>query len=278
MSLKLGDGIHKLDIFPSLKSVEAYFLGKEFSLDIEALDLDSLSEILKNKSHSDYQYLRVSSEFSRELLPLLPMQPENVRFLQLFDGVFYENGHWIPRLTYFEILRAIFVRKFKNHRINDAAVIICHPHEELSFIQFAVGLGHQRIIIFNEEGHETSALEIKKHIVGIELQTVKFVDLTQVTESSSLMLNSLDLVKNSVLLSDLAYFNFMSKNGVVIDLCSNAPVNPFLFEAEKAGLRTLARKEIVSQFEFSTLLKLGLVTLFEKDNFFQEYSEIMTID
>lgn len=278
MNLKLGNGVHQLDIFPSLKSVEAYFLGKEFSLDINSLDIDTISSILKNKAPSDYKYIRVSSALSYELLPLLSMQPENVRFLKLFDGIFYENGNWIPRLSYFEILRALFVRKFKNHKINSAAVIICHPHEELAFIQFAVGLGHQRIIIFNDEGHETSAVDIKKHIVGIEIQTVKFADLTQVTDLSSLMLNSLDLSENHLLLSDLAYFNFMSKDGVVIDLCSNAPVNPFLFEAEKAGLRTLARKEIVSQFEFSTLLKLGLLTLFEKDNFFQEYSEIMTID
>ena len=92
---------------------------------------------------------------------------------------------------------------------------------------------------------------------------------------------AMDCFKQSIKLKpeyDLAYFNFMSREGVVIDLCSNAPVNPFLFEAEKADLRTLARKEIVSQFEFSTLLKLGLLTTFEKENFFQEYSEIMTID
>lgn len=277
MNIKLADAVHQLDIFPCLRSTEGYFLGKEFPLDIQVVQPEDVLQILKLKK-ANYKYIRVSSEMCKELLPYLPVQPENVRFLQVFDSLSYENGMWVPRLTYFEILRAIFVRKFKNHNIKDACVIICHEHEVLSFVQFCVGLGHQRIIIFNEDGSLLHEEELKKHIIGIDLQVVSFSDLTQVSELSSLMLNSLDLPKNTALLNDLAYFNFMSREGVVIDLFSNAPVNPFLFEAEKAGLRTLARKEIVSQFEFSTLLKLGLLTTFEKENFFQEYSEIMTID
>lgn len=277
MSIKLADAVHQLDIFPGLRSVEGYFLGKEHSLDLQVIQTEDVLQVLKLKK-KDYNYIRVASEMCKELLHYLPVQPENVRFLQIFDSLSYENGMWVPRLTYFDILRAIFVRKFKNHNIKDACVIICHEHEVLPFIQFCVGLGHQRIIIFNESGSLVQETEIKKHIIGIHLHVVSFADLTQVSELSSLMLNSLDLPKNSTLLNDLAYFNFMSRDGVVIDLCSNAPVNPFLFEAEKAGLRTLARKEIVSQFEFSTLLKLGLLTSFEKENFFQEYSEIMTID
>lgn len=277
MNVKFADAVHELDIFPCLRSVEGYFLGKEHSLDLQVIQPEEVLQILKFKKQ-DYKYIRVASGMCKELLPYLSVQPENVRFLQIFDGLSFENGIWVPRLTYFDILRAIFVRKFKNHNIKDACVIICHEHEIQPFVQFCVGLGHQRIIIFNDTGVLLQESEIKRHIIGIELQVVSFADLTQVSELSSLMLNSLDLPKNSALLNDLAYFNFMSRDGVVIDLCSNAPVNPFLFEAEKAELRTLARKEIVSQFEFSTLLKLGLLTSFEKENFFQEYSEIMTID
>lgn len=277
MNIKLADAVHQLDIFPCLRSIEGYFLGKDHALDIQAVQTEEVRQILKLKK-ADYKYIRVSTEMCKELLPFLSVQPENVRFLQVFDSLFYENGMWVPRLNYFDILRAIFVRKFKNHNIKDACVIICHEHEVLPFVQFSVGLGHQRIIIINEAGSLLNEAELKKHIIGIELKFVSFSDLTQVSELSSLMLNSLDLPKNAALLNDLAYFNFMSREGIVIDLYSNAPVNPFLFEAEKAGLRTLARKEIVSQFEFSTLLKLGLLTNFEKENFFQEYSEIMTID
>lgn len=277
MNFKLGDGVHQLDIFPCLRSIEAYFLGKDHDLNLDSLTTDDIVSLLQQKK-SEYKYIRVSSQMCKDLLPLLPMQPENVRFLQVFDSLYFETGKWIPRLNYFESLRTTFVRKFKNHQINDACVIICQGHEVLPLVQFGVSLGHQRIIIFNEEGVLADIDEMKKHIIGIDLKVVSFQDLTQVADLSSLMINSLDLTKDTGLLSDLAYFNFMSREGIVIDLYSNAPVNPFLFEAEKAGLRTLARKEIVSQFEFSTLLKLGFLTAFEKENFFQEYSEIMTID
>lgn len=275
--MKLGVCSNKHNLFPNLEAVRNYYLLKEAPLEVVDLNYAEVNSLLKDKE-IDCKYIRVSVEASVELFSSLTVQPENVKFLGLFDCFIFENGSWIPRLFYFECLRSLFIKKFKNHKINEAAAIICGNGELSAFVNFVVGLGHQRIIIFNEEGQLPENCDIKKHIIGVDYSVVKFSELTQVNIDTSLMINTIDLEKNSLLLNDLAYFNFMSQGSAVIELYSNSPVNPFLFEAEKAGLRTMHRKEVVTNFDYLTLLKLGLISPFEKDNFFQEYSEIMTID
>lgn len=278
MDSHIGNSINEINIFPSLKSIESFFVEKDAPIKIESLSIDQVTSILKNPDSFSFQYIRVSANQSAELMPLLTLLPENVKFLEIFDSLFFENGRWVPRLSYFDILRSVFIKKFKNHRIKESAVIICRPVELLALVNFAVGLGHQRIIIFNDSGELPDGINLGRHIVGIDVKVVGFADITQESENTSLMINTLDLENNANLLSDLAYFNFMSKQGIVLELFSNSPVNPFLFEAEKAELRILSRKEIIIPYEFSTLLKLGLVTAFERDIFFEKYSEIMTID
>jgi hypothetical protein len=92
------------------------------------------------------------------------------------------------------------------------------------------------------------------------------------------MINAIDLESNAGLMSDIAYFNFMSTKGIVIDLASKTPIHPLLFEAEKAGLRTMKRRDITSFYDYESLRTICGSIENTKDDFLQNYLEIETID
>ncbi|MBN8537010.1 MAG: hypothetical protein J0M15_08150 [Deltaproteobacteria bacterium] len=274
---KLGCYSDGYNLFPGLHIIERYFLEKESPLAVSHLTLQELTQMLTHPS-PDCHYVRCSANYSRQLLNTLSIQPENVSFLGIFDCLIYEGNQWLPRLNYFSYLRALFVKKFKYHKINNAVALICKANELPALISFVVGLGHQQILIFNESGTLDDFSHVLKHSIGTDLKIYKYSDLTQVNINTNLMINTIDLESHTNLLGDLAYFNFMVQGGVVMDLYSSTPVNPFLFEAEKADLSTMNRREVVSYYDYGTLLKLGLISSFEREKYFQLYSEIATID
>ena len=92
------------------------------------------------------------------------------------------------------------------------------------------------------------------------------------------MINAVDLESNSALMSDIAYFNFMTPNGIIVDLVSKAPVHPLLFEADKAGLRTMKRRDVVAFYDYESLRQIDPTVEKSKDDFLQNYLEIETID
>ncbi|MCK6598274.1 MAG: hypothetical protein L6Q37_07920 [Bdellovibrionaceae bacterium] len=275
--MKLGCTSKSSHLFPTLQGLSEYLRSKDVDMPFDMVTLSKDSDILALKKLG-YSYIRMDETEAEKIASKIKILPENVRFSGIFDCLILENNQLLPRLFYFDYLRKFFVQKFKNHKINEAAVLLTNDVELKGFVTFALSLGHKKIIIVNQEGSVKNDVELRSFNMGMELEVIKIEDVTQINIGTSLMINTYDLKKYPSLLTDLAYFNFMTKQGIVIELESRSPVNPLLFEAEKAGLRSMGRREFISYYEFQNALKLGFVSILERDHFLSNYNEIMTID
>lgn len=281
MPIKLIEILSQQSLIPSFKNIEknlsiegmhlevirqdpSWILNSEFSVFQKELNTGELS---------DTKMIRLDLNTSSLLLPKISVLPENVKEDGVCDTLIFDNNSFIPRNFYFESLRRVFVNKFKKSRLNGCAAIICHEYEVDAMISFSVSLGFSHLLVFLEDVDPFKLKGSLKKFIGVQVDFVNSKKITENSHIATIMINSMDLEHNTNLLADVCYFNFMHSDGVIIDLFSKSPISPFLFEAEKANLKTLSRREVAMNYDFFLLEKLNLQDKVSKDSFFSNYIE-----
>jgi hypothetical protein len=265
--LFLNQGFKTTGLVPDLENIKRYLQSVSVEFETaEYLDLTDLRS--KNLNQS---LVRCDLDFGTQYVTQLAMAPEAVRFNRTFDSLAFESGHWLPRLKYFDILRRKIVTHFGNVEIKENAGIVCDSCSLEGLVSVIVSLGFRSIILFVPDDSEISVDELSRYFIGVKIKTVSFSSLTQNQDQTSLMINSVDTEKNTTLMGDLAYFNFMSSKGIVIDLVSKTPIHPLLFEADKAGLRTLKRRDLIAFYDYESLRAVHPPLENTKHEFFRNY-------
>lgn len=265
--LYLNQGFKSKGLVPDLENIKRYL--QSVSVEFEASEYADLTELQGKKLTQSL--IRCDLDFGTHYVTQLPMAPEAVRFNRTFDSLSLENGHWLPRLKYFDILRRKIVTYFGSVEIKDNAGIICDSCSLEGLVSVIVSLGFRSLILFVPDGNLENLDDLKKYFIGVQIKTIPFSELTQNQEQTSLMINSVDVESNTSLMNDLAYFNFMSAKGIFVDLVSKTPIHPLLFEAEKAGLRTLKRRDLAAFYDYESLRVIYPQFENTKDEFFQNY-------
>lgn len=261
-------------LIPDLENIKKFLTSQGDEIDQQTYsDLTELSK--KNISNS---IIRCDLEFGAAQVTQLAMAPENVRFSRTFDSLSFENGTWLPRLRYFDVLRRKIVTQFGNIEIKEAAGVICDSAMRDGLVSVLVSLGFKTVLLFMPDGSDDVSVELSRYFIGIKFVTIPFAHLTQNQELTSLIVNSVDLESNSALMNDLAYFNFVSSDAIIVDLMSKTPIHPLLFEAEKAGLRTMKRRDVAAFYDYESLRTIYGDVEKSKNEFLQNYLEIETID
>lgn len=265
--LYINHDFNEKGLIPDLENIKQYLQASSVECEFfEYGDLLSLQKMNLNQA-----LIRCDLDFGTQYLAQIPMAPEAVRFNKTFDSLTLENGHWLPRLRYFDILRRKIVTHFGNVEMKDSAGIICDSCSLEGLVSLIVSLGFRSVLLFVPDDYEGSVEELDRYFIGVNIKTIPFSTLTQTQESTSLMINAVDLESNPTLMNDLAYFNFMSAKGILIDLVSKTPVHPILFEAEKAGLRTLKRRDLLAFYDYESLRAVHSQIENVKDQFFKNY-------
>lgn len=254
-------------LVPDLENIKRYL--QSASVEFETLNYTDLNDL--EKKNLKQSLVRCDLDFGAQYVTQLSMAPEVVRFIRTFDSLTFDSGRWLPRLRYFDILRRKIVTFFGNVEIKENAGIVCDSSSLEGLVSVIVSLGFRSIILFVPDDSQISTDELNRYFIGVNIKTVPFSALTQNQDQTSLMINSVDVESHTSLMNDLAYFNFMSSNGIVIDLISKTPVHPLLFEAEKAGLRILKRRDFVAFYDYESLRALYPSVENSKREFFQSY-------
>lgn len=140
----------------------------------------------------------------------------------------------------------------------------------------ALGLGYQRVHLVAEDDAPTTReiRALEKFFLGSEVRPVSAAALTLQPSSASLLINLLDLEKNPELSADLAYFNFMRRGGLVVDLTPSAGGKDLSVEAEQAGLRVLPAFEVTAEYEMLFARRLGLDLEPDRKDFLASWFEL----
>lgn len=272
--LYLNQGFNLNGLIPDLENIKRHL--QSVNTAFESAIYDTLPNL--RMANLEGSLIRCGLEFGSEHVTQLAMAPENVRFTKTFDFLTYENSIWVPRLRYFDLLRRRIVTHFGNVEIKECAGIIFDSEVGDGLVSVAVSLGYKTILLFVPDGSEDKVSEFSRYYIGVKFKTIPFSTITQNKDTTSLIVNAVNVEGNSGLMSDLAYFNFMSNKGIVIDLVSKTPIHPLLFEAEKAGLRTMKRRDITAFYDYESLKLVYDQAEAAKDEFLQNYLEIETID
>lgn len=260
-------------LVPGLESIIRYL--KSESVNFEFGEFDELSDLAETTTQS---LVRCDFLYAKNHFSTIKMAPENVRFTGLFDSLEINSGRPFPRLYYTDCLRKTIINRFKKLNLSSAAALFCESDERAGLTSVLVSLGFKTILFFQDHIESSDILALEKYFIGIEFRFISLGDLTQNQIFTSLIINSLDLESKPSIINDLAYFNFLERAGILIDLFSKTPIHPLLFEAEKAGLQTMSRKDFALEYNYESLSRLIKDNGLYKKDFKNLVSEIETID
>jgi shikimate dehydrogenase len=200
---------------------------------------------------------------SEQFIQQIPTLPAEVRTLLCADSMFYQDGGWWPRLNLKEAVRHLIVTQAKNIDIKESAYIIGEGAMLRTMSALAVSFGYRVVYLVGllEDDLERQKRELQRSFVGVDFRPLQAHQMTMQTTGASLLINTMPLEDNPALMSDLAYFNFMKNNGLVIDLNVFPLENTILMEATQANLRILTGFEVRTQQDFTFIERLGFSSL-----------------
>ncbi len=256
--------------------LDQYFLEFLVSL-LKNLEIDSqVEKITTGGSWKDLQKKLIGSRAavlelvdSQKIISQMTTLPTETRLLSCADCLFYEDGAWWPRLNLKEAMRELIIKKAKTLDINESAFIIGEGPMLRLLASLVVSFGYSKVFLVGLSivDVDQQVERLKKNFVGIDWRPMEASQLTMQTVGATILINSISLTENPNLLSDLAYFNFMKNNGLVIDL-NVFPLESLLIEeAVRANLRYLTGFQVRAQQDYGFMHRLGLTSLISFEEF-----------
>lgn len=202
--------------------------------------------------------VRVDMSLSDGILEKTNVQPTLVRTVRCVDSFVKEDGKWYPRLLFYEALRKVLVDSARDMDIRAPAFVIGDTEKARVVTSVLAQMGFGEIYVVGQDPISLSVQMqlLKRSHLGIHFQGMMADQLTILSVSAAIVINTVDISKDRELLSDLSYFNFMKRDGYALDLNLLPFVNPLLEEAERAELRVLHPSLVAAQLTLLWLEKL----------------------
>lgn len=255
----------------SLLHLEAFI--KNQNLDLETELLPAFDESLLGSAAG----VLVDFSVAEQLLASIATMPSLVRDLQCFDCFLKDNGKWYPRLLFFETLRDLVVKKARDLDIRTCAYVVGNNIEAKIIAAVVTDLGYSTVYIIGTE-HASSLqhlAHLKKKFIGVRFEYVPAEAMTASAEQGSLMVNCLDLSLLPDLQTNLSYFNFMQKNGLVVDLVLSEKPSFLMEEAGRANLRVVSAIDFYLLRDLLFLRRMGLDRLIQADDYAKSWGEFL---
>jgi shikimate dehydrogenase len=203
---------------------------------------------------------KVEMSLSSVILPQMGVQPAMVRSLQSVDFLLKEEGTWLPRSFLYEAFKKVLIEQARGLDNRDPAFVVGSSEEAVVVAAGLVNLGFRQIYMTGVDAAELDlkAELLRKNFFGVKFFTLMADYLTAQTIGAGLVINTTTVLDDKELLRDMSYFNFMKRNGFVIDL-NLVPQNPLLEEAERAELRAIYPIPFAAQQTYFYLDHLGLL-------------------
>lgn len=245
-----------------LEFTRSFFATKGIAIDVdwaEASNAEEAAQLIKDAA-AEFRSVRVDPGLTGEALGLCPSLPLDVSTLKTADVFFSRDKGWEPGLCLFTGLHEALIASAKSLDLRLSAYVIGKGAYVRQAAAAALGLGYRRIyLVADDEDDLVRQKEILTRVyVGSECIVLPSYQLTLQTVGASLVINATDLTGEKELASDVAYFNFMSQGGLVVDLEDPSETNPLLEEAGRAGLRILPPYQTQAWIEWTHVKGLCL--------------------
>lgn len=237
-----------------LQSKQNYFLNKGIEISLEEVDQLDLRRIPKTENAF---YLADVNESAPEIARCSTLSIDVDQVLAS-DFLIWERNQWTPRLLLKNAIRESLAADGKSVDARLQVFILAEGAMCRLFAGLAIELGYSRIQLIGKsaEGMEPEKKQILTKYMGVQIGCLQLHELTLQKTEASLLFNSINLEAEKDLASDLAYFNFMSSQGVYLDISNSQLSIQIQEEARKAKLRTIAPALIFEKWEQMLLSRL----------------------
>jgi hypothetical protein len=234
----------KLGTVPTLRAREFW---RTLSLPVEWVE-GEIDELLQAKVDGIF----VNPDDSEALLPRFHEVPRQVVECQFFDFIEIERGRTFPRSFLRSSGSELFARgtKILDTKLR-AYVTGTGPWARL-FCLLAVEKGYSHLCIIVEKVEEAAPMlkRLSQFCFGVHVEVIEHVDLTLQPNNGSLLVNTISPEHSLDLISDLAYLNYLSPTGLVIETHETKGVHPLLEEARHSNLAVLDANETQGLAEY----------------------------
>lgn len=183
---------------------------------------------------------------SQEMLSLFPARPERVQLLESADCLIQKKSMLWPELLLPVALKRSIRRRIQTLDLRKTAYLMGDDSTIRSLAITAVSMGFSQICLVSEEDSflQEQKSFLQKRLMGISFDTVMARDLTLQPQNSGFLLNALNLNEKKDTLQDIAYFNFMTSNGIFVDLVEGPAHKILQEEAARANLKCILPVEV----------------------------------
>ena len=262
-----------------MKHLKVFFDEINKPIDFEKVELvaDKNEDYHLDTKLKGFDAVHVDFTSSELIMQSWPSSPTLIRQLRCFDYFISDQQQIWPRLFLYDTLRKLIVDRSKEHDIREAAYVVCDNLIGRVLVTLMIHLGHKKVFLVSED-EKFIAEEVEKLRrvnLGVEIVGLSTQHLTIQTTRASILINTLQLEKNSQILNDLAYFNFMKKEGLVLDLNLDQSQNLILDEAQKADLKIIDSAIVAASYNFALIEQLGLHQFCSLANYLQSWKEFV---
>lgn len=252
------------------------FAHANLNFEIEFSELDfsqiQMNDWIQNANpFGSLQLIFLSPQVSDWILEKYPQLPEGLREAGFADCLLLQERKIWPRPIFAEEMKKLAISRAPQLNTHQKAYIAAHGAFLKLAISLAVGLGFKKIVILCADVEVASRElgDMQRILLGAEIVLMPEGDLTLQANDGSLLISDVNESTQKGLLNDLCYFNFLSRQGLVIDLNYSRQSTLLELEAQTIGVKSLNFFEVFWQSLFvigryQKWIQLNSQTYFEK--------------
>jgi hypothetical protein len=179
--------------------------------------------------------------------------------LKTIDCLMYDakRGYW-PEILLRDAILEYLTLKIKNLDISQKVFIAGTCGLARAAIAALVKLGYSHINIMGEEDESAQYVikDFKEIYFNVQFDHTKRKDVTILPGTHGLLVNTVSILESLNFPSEIYYFNFLKKGGLVIDLIDVPPETPLVKIAKDIGAQAVLGYEIFGYYDLNWVEKV----------------------
>ncbi|MFN3454245.1 MAG: hypothetical protein ACK41T_04740 [Pseudobdellovibrio sp.] len=234
-----------MKIFRSSKlglKVSSEIFKENDGIQIDSFDVTKFEEYL----NLDYDLIELGEEEARNLFSFFKVLDVKTQTLGCFDSLIRINGVYKPlQLDSLSFIHFLQQSKVILNATLSAVVVGC-PDKLMMYGMDLSKLGLNRIYLVSPENKNLKGRieHLQKTLLGVHIEQVMTDKISDISDSCGLLIVDFDKAKNSELVQDLTYFNFLAEKAIFLDIRGYEDFE-LSSEAEKASLQVLKSEDFI---------------------------------
>lgn len=243
---------------PSIKKYQFWneqLKAQNFQVEASAVELPDIVELKKatETAKTQAECIRYQSDLWSFVPSLSVHEPAAVHNVESSDGLAKDKGGWFPREMISSSMSDIVRTKIHSVDYKGIALIIGTNAMARIATQVVASWGVKRVNFVPESSEDMAPwlLHLHKQLFGLELNILDPQTLTLQPANCSLIVNTLKHDEHPDILNDIYYFNFLKKEGVVIDMITTSEPTQLIQESKRLDVRFVEGCELTYRADFA---------------------------